>query len=282
MKKITIIAGGDSLKRRIIGIMVILILITSSGFSISKGNEVHFIDVGQSDCILIKEDNHNYLIDTGAAYYSDYIIKYLKENGVYNIKGIILTHFHDDHYGGLMKICDSIKTEEVCIPNHKDYMGDYFFEALIKKGIKVKYINSQYHLKDGSVNLKAIGPLRYDKKIENNNSLVLQGEIGGIKYLIPGDCEEKEEKDLVSLNLINKCDVLKVPHHMLNTSGTEGFLNAARPEIMIATCNGVDTPDLDTLAKYSRYGPILRSDLNGNIIISKGEKGELIIKTKKS
>ncbi|MBC2579483.1 MBL fold metallo-hydrolase [Clostridium sp. DJ247] len=62
------------------------------------------LDTGQSDCMLIRGDNKNYLIDTGAAYYSDKIISYLNSNGINTIDMLILTHYHDDHYEGMLKI----------------------------------------------------------------------------------------------------------------------------------------------------------------------------------
>lgn len=57
-------------------ILIIVILISGTVYAQQDKYEVHFLDVGQSDCILIKNHNKSYLIDTGAEYYSDRILKY--------------------------------------------------------------------------------------------------------------------------------------------------------------------------------------------------------------
>ena len=56
--------------------------------------EVHFIDVGQGDAILIKAPNNkNLLIDTGNLSTAYKLKSYLKEQRVSNLKGLFITHF---------------------------------------------------------------------------------------------------------------------------------------------------------------------------------------------
>ena len=44
--------------------------------------EVHFIDVGQADCILIKASTKAFLIDGGGNGTSEAVVKYLKKQGI--------------------------------------------------------------------------------------------------------------------------------------------------------------------------------------------------------
>lgn len=275
------------MKKKIFSItMVLIFFISSTAFSSEFKSEVHFIDAGQSDCILIKSKFANYLLDTGAEYYTDKIINYLSINNITKIEAIIITHFHDDHYGGLIKICEKLQVDKVYLPLHNNEIKYSLYKSLIDRGINVKYINTNFALDSKGIHLKAIGPLNEDRKNENNNSIVLQGEIDGVKYLFPGDCEKEEEIDLIKSKLVKKCDVLKVPHHSLNTSSTDRFLEVIKPEIAIVTCNGVETPDLKVLTKYVKYGAsVLRTDIHGNIVVKndmvKRSKNELLIKLTK-
>lgn len=257
------------MKKKIFSItMVIMFFIASTAFSSEFKNEVHFIDAGQSDCILINSKHDNYLIDTGSEYYADTIIKYLSKNNVNRIEAIIITHFHDDHFGGLIKICEKFQVDKVYLPSHNNEMRYSLYKSLTQRGISVKYINRNFALDSEGIHLKAIGPIKEDKKNENNNSIVLQGEIDGIKYLFPGDCEKEEEIELIRSKLVEKCDVLKVPHHSLNTSSTDEFLEILKPDIAIVTCNGVETPDLKVLSRYTKYGAsVFRVDIHGNIVV---------------
>ncbi len=86
-------------------------------FAKDRNPEVHFIDTGQSDCILIKTGKENYLIDTGWEYYSGKILSYLNSNNVDKIDGVILTHYHDDHYGGLEMLLKTSKVKKI-LPKH--------------------------------------------------------------------------------------------------------------------------------------------------------------------
>jgi beta-lactamase superfamily II metal-dependent hydrolase len=258
-------------KRKIIILFIIVILATSTAFAKQSKYEVHFLDTGQSDCILIKTDIKNYLIDTGAEYYSDKILKYLNSNGINKIDTLILTHYHDDHYGGLIKIVDSRKVNKVFLPMHNNKMKYSIYKELNKRGVDVKYISNNYTLKDGRVNLKAIVPFKEDKRVENNNSIVLQGEIDGIRYFFAADCEKEEEEYMIKMNNINCCDILKVSHHGLNTSSTESFLKKVSPKVAIVTCNGVESPEVKVMNRISEAGSIIvRTDLQGNIVIKNG------------
>lgn len=258
-------------KRATIFVLLIIIWISSTVSARHDKYEVHFIDTGQSDCILIKCQNKNYLIDTGAAYYTDRILEYLDSNEINKINTIILTHYHDDHYGGLLKIVQNKKVHTVFLPMHNNNIRYDLYRKLVESGIKVKFISKDWKLKYGKINLKAIGPIREDKKIENNNSIVMQGEIDGVKYLFAGDCEKQEEEDLINSGRLIECDVLKVPHHSLNTSSSEEFLNVLKPKIAVVTCDGVGTPDLKIIKRISERGIIVfRSDISGNIIVKNG------------
>lgn len=244
------------------------------------------MDVGQSDCILIKSKSANYLLDTGAEYYTDTILKYLSVNNITKIKDIIITHFHDDHYGGLIKICEKLQVDKVYLPPHNNEIKNSLHKGLIERGINVKYINRNFVLESDGVHLEAIGPVVEDVSNENNNSIVLQGEIDGVKYLFPGDCEKEEEMDLVRSKFVKKCDVLKVPHHSLNTSSTDRFLEVINPEIAIVTSNGVETPNFKVLSKYVKYGAaVMRTDIHGNIVVKndmvKESKNGFLINLKK-
>lgn len=259
-------------KKVVAFIFFIIILGTgSAAFASHREYEVHFINAGQSDCILIRSPNKNYLIDTGAPYHKNKIIEYLDKNEINCIEGIILTHYHKDHYGGLQKIVENKKVEWVCLPIHENEMQYELYKSLMKKGVKVKYISKGFKLKQGMVNLKAIAPFKEDKVIENNNSLVLQGQIDGIRYLFAGDCEKAEEEDMLNSGELKKCDILKVPHHSLSTSSTDEFLNKVKPRIAVVTCNGVETPDLNTLKRINSKKTILfRTDFHGDIVIRNG------------
>ena len=79
--------------------------------------EVHFIDVGQADSILIKKGMDFMLIDGGNNADGELVVDYLKEQNVDKLKYVIGTHPHEDHIGGLDNVIDNFDVEKVIMPN---------------------------------------------------------------------------------------------------------------------------------------------------------------------
>ncbi len=107
--------------------------------------EVHFIDVGQGDCILITlPDYKNVLIDAGDRNNSnnEHIIEYVKENAHKNsynsqvvIDHFILTHPDADHIGGADEVFEAFDVKKVYRP-YVLYDGDYEFPSDFNMGVK--------------------------------------------------------------------------------------------------------------------------------------------------
>ena len=65
---------------------------------------VHFIDVGQGDCALIKTSDKNVLIDCGERSEAASVVSYLRDFGVTRLDFVIASHQHSDHMGGMAQI----------------------------------------------------------------------------------------------------------------------------------------------------------------------------------
>lgn len=233
-------------------------------------NEVHFLDTGQSDCILIKEVNKNYLIDTGASETAEKSIKYLNSIGVKNIEDIIITHYHDDHYGGLKKILLSMNVNRVILPKHTNELNKQILDGLKGLNIKIDYIDKDYKIKANDIEIKALLPEKEDKKIENNNSIILEGSISGLKYIFMGDTEARGEKELIKSNNLSRYDVIKIGHHGLDTSTSDAFIKQVKPRVAVITCNGGESPSKEILSRIAKQGTVIfRTDKQGNIMIKR-------------
>ena len=75
--------------------------------------QVHFIDVGQGDSILIEFpfNRGNILIDTGGndsySIIKNITISYLKKRGIKNIEYLIISHGDYDHMGGAINLINN-------------------------------------------------------------------------------------------------------------------------------------------------------------------------------
>ena len=95
--------------------------------------EVHYIDVGQGDCIFIESDGQNMLIDCGESSESDEVISYLQNHNVSKLDYVIGTHPHSDHMGGMSAIVDNFEISDFYMPYlpDDDIPTTKYFERLL-------------------------------------------------------------------------------------------------------------------------------------------------------
>ena len=103
--------------------------------------------------------------------------------------------------------------------------------------------------------------------------------------LFTGDAEREAEQAVLDSGAMLKADVLKVGHHGSDTSTSYPFLREVMPEyavISVGEGNSYEHPEENTLSRLrDAEAEILRTDLNGDIIISSDGK-ELTVTTDKS
>jgi len=84
--------------------------------------QVHFINVGYGEAILVTRGDFVMLIDGGTNRNEEYenpgcirVEEYLKKIGIMKVDIIIITHIHDDHIGGIVNIIKEFSVSEVWI-----------------------------------------------------------------------------------------------------------------------------------------------------------------------
>ncbi len=261
--------------------------------------EIHFIDVGQGDCSLIKWEGASVLIDCGEAEYADTVLAYLKEQGVKKLDYIITSHPHSDHMGGMGDIISQMEVGKVIAPKvaaeltptSKCY--ERFVTALKNKGIRLTAAKpgTVYALTPANAaasekippKIEILSPVTdYDDL--NNYSVTARLTYGNTAYLFTGDIEKKAENDILESGAEVSADVLKVAHHGSSSSTGEEFFDAVSPEICVIQCgtgNSYGHPHAETMELFKERGAkIYRTDLNGTVTVySDGE--EIIVKTEK-
>lgn len=237
---------------------------------------VHFIDVGQGDCILIQSGNISVLIDSGEKEYSSRVIAYLEAQNIEKLDYIIATHPHSDHIGGLSDIIEQF-------PVGKIYMSDIpkeitpttaIYENLLKtvkeNNLKISCPYFRETLDLGKSKLELFPPRKeYDNL--NNCSIVSKLTCGDTTFLFTGDAEKEAEQDLIRSGADLNADVLKVGHHGSDTSSSDDFLKRVNPQFCIISCgadNSFNHPSKSTVARLNKFTQnVLRTDLFGTIII---------------
>lgn len=256
-------------KRKLIGIAVlsgVLILITlnSLGLFASYQDRIICFAAGNADCNYIEfVDKHNLIMDTGSDLQSVKIVKnalipYLKKRHIRSVERVIITHPHEDHYGGLDYLCANFKIKEIVI--HKTALADELFSDLINRlqaEVKLTVLTDTTSILANRV--KFLHPnSTYESANMNDNSFVIMVKNRGEKALFTGDIEAGAEQEIVRIygNEL-KADLLKSPHHGSITSSTLEFLNAVSPKLCYIPAGNRDItkfPDPIVLERLKELG----------------------------
>ena len=236
---------------------------------------VHFIDVGQGDCILIQmPDNKNILIDTGNLSVGYKIKKYLKSKNISQLDCIIVTHMHPDHVGGIFSILPQYRTNTIYYNGYRPQDNEFFFELINLAedlDIPLEILNAGNKLLFGKVKLDVLSPIEPLSGDMNGDSVVLRIIFGEISFLLTGDLNINVEKRLIEAGCILKSDVLKVGHHGAEDASSEEFIDKVRPKIAILSVgknNRYGYPSNVVIERFkTKKIHLYRTDFDGTIII---------------
>ncbi|MBC7765201.1 MAG: MBL fold metallo-hydrolase [Hyphomonadaceae bacterium] len=235
--------------------------------------QVHYIDVGQADCILVQSDaGKTMLIDAGNHADAQTVLAYLKKQGVQKIDILIGTHPHEDHIGGMDSIINSFEIGQFYMPkvsaNTKTYTA--VLEAAKTKGLTIHNAKGNTTLDFGYDSLEILAPNSVQYSDVNNYSAVVQLTHGNSTFLFMGDAEAISESEMLKLKLDLKADVLKIGHHGSGSSTMQALLNAVAPKfavISVGKGNEFGHPTKEIINRLlAMQIKIYRTDQNGTII----------------
>ncbi len=196
--------------------------------------EVSVLDVGQGDCILIREpfNGEVMLIDTGGNKNYDIaakiVLPVLKSKGITHIDKVLITHDDYDHSGALTSLQSLISIEEVISTAQTITLQQLKFDAY-----------------------------QYEQASDTNEqSIMLYAKINKLDYLFCGDASAKVEEDFIKQYNNLTIDVLKLGHHGSQTSSSEIFIQALRPRYAFNSSgknNTYNHPHISVVNRLEEY-----------------------------
>ena len=245
--------------------------------------ELHVIDIGQGDSLLIKTDAGFMLIDAGdkSSTNEETLRAYLKAQGVTSLEYAIFTHMDADHIGSADMVIEEFDVKRVIMPalDESDIPTTVVFQELIaalEKSTSTEVIEAVsgtvYKLGDMTMKIVAPNDSDYPKGDRNNYSVAVRLDFGSTSFLLTGDAEKLSETQMLEAypDGTLDCDFFKAGHHGASTSNTEAFLTAVTPKIVAISCgkdNKYGHPHQEALANFSKVGAtVYRTDLEGTLV----------------
>ncbi|MCL2519074.1 MAG: MBL fold metallo-hydrolase [Oscillospiraceae bacterium] len=237
---------------------------------------IHYIDVGQADCIFVElPTGENMLIDTGNNLDSKLIDNYLKNHSIVEIDYLFGTHPDEDHIGSLDDIIMNYDIGALYMPDVENNTKTYkdVLQAADTKGLLIiepkadEYIINDI---DNQLYLKVLAPAKDSYVAINNYSTVLKLVYDGVSFLFTGDAEDILEYEMIDSGVDIDVDVVKIAHHGSDSSTSGAFLTAASPVYAVVSVglnNSYGHPSQSVIDKlYNENITVYRTDLHGTVI----------------
>lgn len=236
--------------------------------------ELHIIDVGQGDSVLLKSEAGNILIDAGTGESEENLSYYLSSVGVESFEYCIFTHPHEDHIGGADMIIENYDVRNVIISPAVTTTRTFenLIDALERSEANVIEARPDLTYKVGDVEILIMGPSALEDRDLNNSSVITRISYGAVRMMFTGDAEKTQESDILERYSVFdlNCDFLKMGHHGSSTSCGMAFMNAVSPSVAAISCgegNSYGHPHSETIKNLDSLGiEYHRTDYMGDIV----------------
>lgn len=243
--------------------------------------EVHFIDVGQGDGVLIRSvEGKHVLIDTGPPEAKRTLLGYLAGLGIDTIDLLVNTHPHADHIGNTSALIEQLEVKRVLDSGypHPTATVEKMLATIERESVPLRIVRRGQRIKLGDATLVALGPedplIEKSRSQANANSIVLRLDFGDVRFLLTGDAEHETEERLLKQRASSlRSTVLKVAHHGSAHASAKAFLDVVQPDLAIISC-----------AKDNKYGhpdpgAVERLRAVGAAVLSTADLGHIVVRT---
>ncbi len=223
---------------------VIAVLCLGLGLSACRSQErsglsVEVLDVGQSDCTLVRQGDAVLMIDAGTAAERGAVRGALRDREIDRIDYLVLTHSHEDHIGNARMLLEQYTVGALIVsPLPSDELSyRMVLDVAAQQGVPchVARADDSYSLGEASIEILFADATTSDS---NNASVILRVLYQSTAFLFTGDAELEGETALLSAVFAQQldCDFLKAGHHGSDTSCCEALLQAVTPKHVAISC----------------------------------------------
>ncbi|WP_449413148.1 DNA internalization-related competence protein ComEC/Rec2 [Pandoraea soli] len=240
---------------------------------------VTLLDIGQGNAVLVETATRTLLFDTGPPLgrFNDagrrVIVPYLRAHGIRRLDRLVISHAHDDHFGGALSVLRAYPSAQVmsslpathgvrrAAASHRTCLAG---QQWTWDGVTFRFLHpDKGALREGWGG--RAGP--------NSVSCVLRVSNARHSALLAADAEAPQEQAMLArFGAGVRSDVLLAPHHGSLTSSTAVFIEAVSPTHVVFQAgyrNRFGHPRPGVVARYQAVGArIWQSVTHGGVRFS--------------
>ncbi|HJP03657.1 MAG TPA: DNA internalization-related competence protein ComEC/Rec2 [Gammaproteobacteria bacterium] len=212
---------------RLFGLGVTLAAVLSGTPQSTGELRLHVLDVGQGLAVIVRTADKVMVYDAGPAWGDSdagqkIVVPVLKYLGITTVDMLVISHWDDDHSGGVGSLIKSVPVGRITAPRSKAGNVDELTEC--RQGMRWNW---------QSITFEILHPANEAGWSDNNASCVVLITLGESRILLPGDIEAAVEPLLIRRHPLKSLDLLIAPHHGSDTSSGTQFTTVTQPDYVV-------------------------------------------------
>ncbi len=235
-------------------------------------------DVGQGDATVIRAGpSAAIVVDAGPEPRA--VDRCLDQLGIAEVSLLVFTHPHADHIGGASGVGDGRRVDQLLLPAVNPNATGWTQVRGALPGVPAMVAQPGLVVAAGQAQLTVVAEQNFvppalltaESAEENDSSLVLRAETGGVRVLLAGDLQETGQAAAVAAVPDLSADVLLVPHHG-SSHQDAAFLAAAHATVALISVgldNDYGHPAARTVTAVASTGAqVFRTDRSGGVAVT--------------
>ena len=203
--------------------------------------KITVLDVGAGAAVHLQTGSANWLFDCGnERTYQRVVREYLHWAGINRLSGLLLTHGDALHLGGTAQLLDDFPQIRVVDNAAPDHSGAHrnVQHLFRERGIKLDnlFAGDSFRLSRDITAHVLFPPRNFSSPIADDQAYVIHLVVAPATWILfMSDSGIKTEQALLASGLNLQSDIIIKGQHHSGESGSDAFLDATRPRLIIAT-----------------------------------------------
>ena len=255
-------------------VLALCAVLTVNAVQLQRTSTVTALDVSQGQSIVFSSGRACAVVDCGGRSTvedpGDLAARKLLAQGHRSLDLLVLTHPHDDHINGVLRLMHWLPVRTLVIPAAADTTKAPLSDILalaVENHTTVVRVDAERTVTAGSISVHL-----YPEPCagQEDGSMIVLTSVGDYDTLVPGDVDSAAEVKFLSDCVYPSVELLLVGHHGSKKSTSDAWLDAIAPDDAIISVgyNNYGHPTSDTLERLQAHHiPIYRTDQMGDITV---------------